>query len=259
MFVIKLGGSVITDKSRKNIFKKEATLRLVTEIKEAGKQVIVVHGAGSFGHILAKKYELDKGYKNKDQLPGVAEVQRDVKDLSLRVLNAFLEGGMNAVSLAPSAFLVNQAKRIKHMDTGNFKRYLEADITPITFGDVVVDESLIFSIVSGDQLMLELAKVFRPEMVIFVADVDGIYTGNPNLDKDAQLLPTVDKEVLTNIRKSDGVVDDVTGSILGKSKIMLEIAAHGIDTIILNGNSKNRLKDALMGRDVLCTKFERIG
>ena len=258
MFVIKLGGSVITDKSRKNTFKEKVTLRLVSEIKESQKQVIVVHGAGSFGHILAKKYDLHKGYKNKEQLLGVAEVQRDVKDLSLRVLDAFLEEGVNAVSLAPSAFLVNQVSRIKHMDTGNFKRYLEAGITPITFGDVVVDESLIFSIVSGDQLMLELAKVFRPELVVFVADVDGIFTGDPNSEKDAQLLPVVDKEVLSSIGESQGGVDDVTGSILGKSKIMLEIAAHGMDTLILNGNVKNRLRDALTGRDVLCTKFERI-
>jgi isopentenyl phosphate kinase len=258
MYVIKLGGSVITDKSKKNTYKHDVTLRLVSEIVAAQKQIIVVHGAGSFGHILAKKYELHKGYKNKDKLPGIAEVQRDVKVLSLKVLDTFLEGGMNAVSLAPSAFLVNQASNIKHMDTGNFRRYLEADITPITFGDVVVDESLMFSIVSGDQLMLELAKVFRPEMVIFVADVDGIYTGNPNLDKDAQLLPTVNKEVLSGIGESQGEVDDVTGSILGKSKIMLEIAAHGMDTIILNGNAQNRLKDALMGRNVICTKFEKM-
>ena len=106
--------------------------------------------------------------------------------------------------------------------------------------------------------MLELAKVFRPELVVFVADVDGIFTGDPNSDKDAQLLPTVDKKVLSSIGESDGKVDDVTGSILGKSKIMLEIAAHGMDTLILNGNVKNRLRDALMGRDVLCTKFARI-
>lgn len=258
MYIIKLGGSVITDKSKKNTYKPQVTLRLVSEIVAAGNQVIVVHGAGSFGHILAKKYQLHKGYKNKEQLPGVAEVQRDVKELSLRVLDSFLEGGMNAVSLAPSAFLVNQAGSVKRMDTENFKRYMEADITPITFGDVVVDESLVFSIVSGDQLMLELAKVFRPEMVIFVADVDGIYTGNPNLDPDAQLLPIVDKHVLAGIGESQGGVDDVTGSILGKSKIMLEIAAHGMDTIILNGNAENRLKDALEGRDVVCTKFEKL-
>ena len=64
MFVIKLGGSVITDKSMQNTFNEEVTFRLVSEIKDSQKQVIVVHGAGSFGHILAKKYDLHKGYKN---------------------------------------------------------------------------------------------------------------------------------------------------------------------------------------------------
>lgn len=255
MIIIKLGGSVITDKSRKDTFRSDVCQRLISEIIEAEKKVIVVHGAGSFGHILAKQYELQEGYKNQAQLKGVAEVQRDVKDLSLRVLNAFLSQGVHAVSLAPSAFLINNNRVIKQMDSGIIKRYLDVDITPITFGDVVVDESLVFSIVSGDQLVLNLAKIFRPDLVIFVTDVDGLYTGDPGSDPNARFLPLVDRKMLKNIRHTPGKVDDVTGGILGKSKIMLEIAANGMDTIILNGTLENRLRDVLTGRDVVCTKF----
>ncbi|UCF08713.1 MAG: isopentenyl phosphate kinase family protein [Thermoplasmata archaeon] len=258
MYIIKLGGSVITDKAKKNIFKKEVTSRLMSEIMESGQRVILVHGAGSFGHILAKEYGLHEGYRSESQLSGVAEVQRDVKNLSLKVLDACLAGGMYAVSLAPSAFVVNDKAVIKHMDASIFKRYLDLGITPITFGDVVVDESLVFSIVSGDQLMLMLAKAFRPKTVVFVADVDGIFTGDPSADDRAELLPVVDKETLSIIGNSESKVSDVTGGIFGKSKIMLEIAAHGMETIILNGTVENRLRDALMGKDVLCTKFMKI-
>ncbi len=55
MMLIKLGGSVITDKSQYRRFDKDAVSRLCREIAESGKQAVVVHGAGSFGHIVAKR------------------------------------------------------------------------------------------------------------------------------------------------------------------------------------------------------------
>ena len=67
MFIVKLGGSVITDKSRENSFKQEIANRLSREIKNANKKSIIIHGAGSFGHILAKKYNLDQGFKSDEQ------------------------------------------------------------------------------------------------------------------------------------------------------------------------------------------------
>ena len=54
MYLIKLGGSIITDKSKKYTYKKEIVDRLSSELKKANKEYILVHGAGSFGHILAK-------------------------------------------------------------------------------------------------------------------------------------------------------------------------------------------------------------
>ena len=64
MFIIKLGGSAITDKSKKYSYKKEIMSRLSTEIKKSNKEIILIHGAGSFGHILAEEYDLNSGYKN---------------------------------------------------------------------------------------------------------------------------------------------------------------------------------------------------
>ena len=58
MLIIKLGGSVITDKTKKQTFKKEVMGNLATQIKKADKQIIIVHGAGSFGHVLAKEFDI---------------------------------------------------------------------------------------------------------------------------------------------------------------------------------------------------------
>lgn len=255
MFIIKLGGSVITDKRRKNSFEKVRTQCLVSEIKEAGKKTIIVHGAGSFGHILAKKYELHKGFKNSNQIKALAEVQKDVKTLNLMVLSAFQDQGFNAVSFAPSAFLVNENGAVKSIDSDLFKKYLDLDLTPITFGDVVLDEALKFSICSGDQLMLELARVFKPDKAIFITDVDGVFSSNPKLNKNAEILPIMDEKTFSQIKKSKSNVDDVTGSIYGKLEIMFKIASLGVETLIINGTADSRLRDALLSKDVICTRI----
>ena len=88
MYIIKLGGSTITDKSKKSIFKTKIMNNLSKEIKKAKKTCIIVHGAGSFGHILAKKYNLNDGYKNENQLKGFSETMQMVQVLNSNVLKS---------------------------------------------------------------------------------------------------------------------------------------------------------------------------
>ncbi len=45
-----------------------------------------------------------------------------------------------------------------------------------------------FAILSGDQLIVRLAIELDAERVIFGSDVDGIFTSNPKLDKNAKLI-----------------------------------------------------------------------
>ena len=86
MFLIKFGGSVITDKTKECCFKPEVVRRLAAEMKHANKEVILVHGAGSFGHILAKRYKLNDGYKEKKQLHGFALTHAMVQQLNSLIL-----------------------------------------------------------------------------------------------------------------------------------------------------------------------------
>jgi len=58
MILIKLGGSIITGKAEYRAFNKDTVSRLADEISRSDKDVIIVHGAGSFGHIIAKENHL---------------------------------------------------------------------------------------------------------------------------------------------------------------------------------------------------------
>lgn len=248
MFVVKLGGSVITDKSKKYFFRKEVTDKLSIEIKKANKDIILVHGAGSFGHILAKEYTLNQGYKNDEQLQGFSLTHAMVQKLNSLVLSSLHDNGIAAVSIPPHVILKLDNHKPVKMDYNVFRNYLDKGFTPVTFGDVALDEKLGFSICSGDLLLQMLAEHFKPEKVIFALDEDGLYTSNPKIDKNAEFIEKSTIDELENLTTNSNRYADVTKGMEGKIETIKNIANLGIDIVLLNGNIDNRLYDTLIGK-----------
>ena len=176
MNIIKLGGSVITDKTKENCFKKEVVDNLIKEIKKVNRETVIIHGAGSFGHIIADKYKLNEGKKSNDQLIGFSLTHSMVQKLNSLVLESLNNNGIAAVSIPPHSTLILDNHNPFKFDFAIFKDYLDMGFTPVTFGDVVIDKRLGFSICSGDLLMVLLAENLKPEKTIFVIDEDGLFT-----------------------------------------------------------------------------------
>jgi isopentenyl phosphate kinase len=253
MFIIKLGGSVITDKAKECCFKQDIVDQLAAEIKHANKQVILVHGAGSFGHILAKQYKLNDGFKQKKQVEGFALTQAMVQRLNNLVLASLHNHGIPAVSIPPHAILSLSNHNLSRVDYNIFKKYLALGFMPVSFGDVALDNQLGFSICSGDLLIQLLAAEFKPEKVIFVIDEDGLYSANPKTNKDAAFFEDTTVKELEKLTTSLDAHADVTEGMKGKIHTIKQIAKTGVDTILLNGNIHNRLYDTLKGKKVRST------
>ena len=250
MYIIKFGGSVITDKSKENSFKKDIVKNLSEQLKKAGKQIILVHGAGSYGHILAKKYDLNNGFKNKDQLEGFSKTHAMVQKLSSFILDILHEKKINAVSIAPHSIMKLHNHKPYEFNYNIFKDYLKNGFIPVTFGDVVLDKKLVFSICSGDLLIQMLSQHFKPEKVIFVMDEDGLYTSNPKEVENAEFIDKATVSDLENMSTSFNKYDDVTRGMKGKIDTIKNIASFGIDAVLLNGNKSDRLYDVLVGNEV---------
>lgn len=253
MFIIKLGGSVITDKAKECCFKQEIVDRLAAEIKHANKEVILVHGAGSFGHILAKKYKLNDGFKQKKQVEGFALTQAMVQRLNNLVLASLHNHDLPAVSIPPHAVLSLSNHKLSRVDYTVFKKYLTLGFMPVSFGDVALDTRLGFSICSGDLLVQLLATEFKPEKVIFVLDEDGLYSTNPKDDRHATFFEDATVKDLEKLSTQLDSHADVTKGMEGKLRTIKLIAKAGVDTILLNGNVHNRLYDTLKGKKVKST------
>src|SRR2546428_546689 len=248
MLLVKLGGSVLTDKARLRTARRAAIRRLASELAAVRQSLLVVHGAGSYGHILARRHQLNQGGISVAKRIAASRVQQDVKELDGLVVNALLNVGIAAIPIAPSAVLSLNDGTVATADLTPFREFASMGFTPVTFGDVVRDGQRGIAICSGDVMMLELARAFRPERAIFATDVDGLFTADPKRRRDASLLEVARPQDLDRIEFSSASGTDVTGSIEGKLRRMFEIADHVGECRIVNGNEKNRVRDALRGR-----------
>ena len=206
MILIKLGGSVITDKSQFKTFDRSQASRLCKEIADSGVPTMIVHGAGSFGHVLAKKHSLQNGLKDPEQIPAAAQVHHDAMELGMLMTETLMENGIPAAAVAPGSCFVMDDGHLVVKDDEAIRSLQDIGIMPVTFGDVVMDRKKGFGICSGDQLMEVMADLFKPDKVVFVSDIDGLYTANPKTDPDAELIRTVTPETLDSVSsQQDGV------------------------------------------------------
>jgi isopentenyl phosphate kinase len=217
--VLKLGGSVITNKNKPATAKIDTIERLAEEIARAKiPALILVHGGGSFGHPVAKRYNLAAGYGDQSQITGFSETHRAMTKLNSLVMEALISHGINAVVVQPSSCIVTKSGRIKSMELNPIKRMLDMKLVPVLYGDVVLDSDKGFAILSGDQIVVSLAINFGAQRIIMGGDVDGIYTADPKIDTSAKLVKRITlKELKTQKHEIEGAKStDVTGGMLGK-------------------------------------------
>jgi isopentenyl phosphate kinase len=256
MLLVKLGGSVLTDKAHLRTARPAAIRRLAAELASVAQPFLIVHGAGSYGHLLASRHRLNAGGSSSAKRTAAARVQADVRALDHLVVDALNRVGFASVAIPPASVLSLDDGRVSTLDLTPFLDFSSMGFTPVTFGDVVRDLHRGFSVCSGDLMMVELARAFRPKRAVFAADVDGLFTVDPKRRKSARLLEVVGPKDVAQIEFSTPRTD-VTGSIEGKLRRMFEIAEHVDECVIVNGNVKNRVRDALRGKRVIGTRIVR--
>ena len=245
--VVKLGGSVITDKEREFSVRRGVLRRLARELRGV-EGMVLIHGGGSFGHPLAKRYGLTGGLRGPRQLRGFAEVRRAMERLNLCVLEELGREGLPAVPVPPSACCVLEGGRIKRMELEPVRRMMELGLLPVLYGDAVVDLKQGVNILSGDRLAVHLALQLGAPRVVLGVDVDGVFTGDPKRDPRAELLRVITPEEWKRRRPSFSSPGwDVTEGMEGKVRELLELAKRGIEAQIVNASKRGVLGRAVRG------------
>jgi isopentenyl phosphate kinase len=250
LMILKIGGSLITKKHKeKPAINKENLKRMVKEVKDGfdfrNNSLILIHGAGSYGHPIVKRTGIHKGIENKEQLIAFAETQRLQNELNVLICEELIKQGLAAIPVQASSSAVMDKGRLISMDFEAIKGFLEVGLVPVLYGVPAYDKSKKCSILSGDQIITYLAKNLGAKKMIHVTDVEGVFTGDPKKNHSAKLIREITKE---NFKKMINYIGgsahtDVTGGMFGKVKELLEV--EGIPSEIIsdkNGNIKRVLK-----------------
>jgi isopentenyl phosphate kinase len=258
--ILKIGGSVITDKNGDLAAKTEVINRLAEEIAKAKlNSLILVHGGGSFGHPTAQKWGLKDGYKEPAQMLGFAETHHVMTVLNGLVMDALVWHEIPAVSVAPSCGFLTENGRIKSSDCTMVERMMKMGFTPVLYGDVTFDGKLGFTVLSGDQLVAYLALKFNACKIVMGVDCDGLYDADPKTDKNAKMYPHLTLKELQSLqgKLAKPANPDVTGGIQGKVGELLPAVEKGIPVSVVNGTKTGRVYKALVGEKVEGTLIER--
>lgn len=225
---LKLGGSLITDKTKVEHARKPIVRRLAREIKAAREArpdlcLVLGHGSGSFGHVAAKKYGTRQGVKEPAGWLGYAEVAAAAARLNQIVTEVFVAEGVPVVSLPPSASAQCEDGTLRYLDTATLRTLLAHQLVPLVQGDVALDSVRGATIVSTEDVFIYLVQEFQPAYVLLAGETAGVYE-NPDLS--GAVIPVITPgnvaQYLSALGGSRGT--DVTGGMLGKVNQML----HGV-------------------------------
>ncbi len=224
--LVKLGGSVITDKRVEFSYSERVVRSLGRAIESSGVSVVVVHGGGSFGHTVAKRYGLSSSESRPSE--GVSQTREAMLALDAKVCSSLAKSGLRPYPFAPFSLLDRDG------GPAFVHRLLRGGMTPVTFGDVVHDGTG-FTILSGDTICVELAEVLGADLCVMAIDVDGL------LDEDGRVIKVFGETALPRL----GGGEDATGGIAMKVKEALRMASAGTEVRFVSGRRPSEFAKAL--------------
>lgn len=247
IILIKLGGSLITQKDTPYTAKLDVINKIAAELKEiitVKKDTVFLlgNGGGSFAHYPAQKFNMKEGIKTKEQIFGYAAVQDGAAQLNRIVVDVLLAYSIAASSLHPSSFLTSYRGKKKELFTDSLFGLLKIGVVPVIYGDIVYDEMDGCHVFSTEDLFSLLIPAlinndYTIEKIIQLTTVAGV------LNKDKNTIPSITSKNIETIKKHIyGTAGfDVTGGMLHKIEAALFYAQKGIVTYILQGNTNEKL------------------
>ena len=244
MILIKLGGSIITNKEKPLSPRKKVIDNIAKSLKKINEPMIIVHGGGSYGHYWSVKYDMHTKPEKYD-LHGVAIVKNSMIELDKIILDSFAKNKLKPYSLPPTDFMLGNkpiAKKIKEIE-----KIAKAGLIPITFGDALWYGDKKTYILSGDRIMTYLSKILKPRLSIFALNEDGLYSD----------LKT--KKIIYELKGENPKISenkmDVTGGMTRKVEEASKISKLGVNVFFVNGNKPERIVKAVKNRKFEGTLF----
>jgi isopentenyl phosphate kinase len=251
MLFLKLGGSLITDKTRDNTPRASVIRLLASEIaafqKTNPQPLLIGHGSGSFGHAAAHKYGTRKGVYDAEGWRGFAEVSVVAARLNRLIIDALHEAGVPVICAPPSASAWCEDGRLVTLDTRLIQAALSHGLSPVVMGDVALDAVRGGTIVSTEEVFAYLAGMLPVSRILLAGETEGVYRSLAQQEVITHITPHTWEQVRSGVGASRGM--DVTGGMAGKVDDMLALVAlrPNVTVQIFSGLAAGNLTRTLNG------------
>ncbi len=250
---LKLGGSLITDKTTPMTARVDILQRLAGEIT-AGLaanpelRLVIGHGSGSFGHVPASRYHTYQGSRSREQWLGFCEVWSAARKLNQIVIESLTAAGLPVIAFPPSASAVTASRQVVSFDLTALKQALLANLIPVVNGDVIFDLQQGSTILSTEEVFSSMAPILHPQRILLAGSEAGVWADYPAC---THLLPRLTPAILAQgIPGLQGsAATDVTGGMRQKVIGMLALAEQlpGLEIVIFSGALPGLVQQALGG------------
>ena len=248
--VVKIGTSTITHTStgNLNLGKLERLVRMLTDIRNQNKEVVVV----SSGAIGAGRKAL--GIKERPKTLSVKQACAAVGQARLMMIYQKLFAEYNqtiAQILITKRIMLNEISKTNAENT--FAELLGMEVIPIVNENdpISTDQIQEENFGDNDTLSANVAELVKADLLILLSDIDGLYTDDPRTNKNAKLIPYVDHidSVLEGMAK--GADSNYgTGGMTTKIAAAKIAAEAGVDMVIANGEHLSKISRILNGDEI---------
>lgn len=244
--VIKIGTSSITHPTgRLNIRRMEAFCKVLSDLKNAGNEVILV----SSGAIAMGVGKLRLGRRPTDVPTKQAAAAVGQCELMYTYDKLFSEYNHTVAQLLLTADDIDDAARHDNFQN-TIQRLLELDAIPIINENDTVSVAE-FGIGDNDTLSAIVATSVRADLLVLLSDIDGLYTADPHKNPDAQRIDVVPEITDDILRLAEGKGSELgTGGMKTKLSAAQIVTKAGTDMIIANGADVEQLYALLDGRAI---------
>lgn len=218
--VLKLGGSVVTDKAEPETVDEGALGRAAEAIGGAsddGTDLIVVHGGGSFGHHHADAHGVSVTDGSTD-VAAVTDIHGAMRRLNDAVVAALRDADVGAVPVHPFSLAHRGAAGDLSLPVDGLRTLLGEGFTPVLHGDVVAHTGEGVTILSGDEIVVSVADSLAADRVGLCSTVPGVLDENGAVIEEITAMADVEAAV----GGSDAT--DVTGGMAGKVRALLALS-----------------------------------
>lgn len=272
LIVVKLGGSCFSDKNKPRSFLPDVVDGICRQLHALDRDVVLVHGGGSFGHPLAKQFALHEGKRDDipDQHVGFCLTHKAMMDLNGMIVDRCLNNSIPAFPVQPSILFSWKDRAIDRCETWPVDMLLGNGFVPVMHGDVIIDGARGYGIISGDEIVVEITnRLARPvEKIIYLLDVDGLHDKDPKAHPgDACLMPHVILSRDGRWRQGTGgrtqqeceipagsAGIDVTGGIARKLGDLKRLKRNPPDIYLVNGRAPDRIAGLFSSTPPRCTR-----